>query len=462
MKRLVLVCLFALSAMLSSVPAHAMKIERVVSPGGIEAWLVEEHAVPVLVMNVGWRGAGATQDPKGRPGVAYLVSGLLDEGAGKLDSRAFQEALDDKAIGMSFDADKDSFSATLKTLNENRDRAFDLFRLALAEPRFDPEAIERVRAQVISILASERDDPNSMASQAWYAAAFPGHPYGLPLKGTPETVRAITRDDLASFAKRVIARDNMKISVVGPITPAELAPLLDRLFGTLPATARLVPVADVKVAAAPKQPVVIPQDNPQSVVLFGEQGLARADPDFIPAFVMNYMLGGGGFTSRFMDEVREKRGLAYGVSSYLYPFDHGAIWIGQYGTRNEKAGQSLAIIRREMSRMADRPVSVGELKDAQTFLTGSYPLRFDSNAGIAAQLLQIQMENLGIDYVERRNALVEAVTPADIGRVARRLMKPDDLLVVAVGKPNFADQSIPPATERKQIRPAGLPSETMP
>ncbi len=444
MRRLVLICLASL-AVLVPVAANAMKVERVVSPGGIEAWLVEERTVPVLVLDVNWRGGGAAQDPAGKTGTAFMMAGLMNEGAGDLDSLAFQAAMADKAISLYFSADKDDLSASLVTLGENRKRAFELLRLALSKPRFDPEAIERGRAQVLSILAGERDDPDSMAARAWSAAAFPGHPYALPVKGTPETVNAIDRADIVAFSQRVLARGNMKIAVVGPITAKELGPLLDSTFGALPSEPKLVPVADVTVAAPPAAPIVVPQDNAQSVVLFGGTGIDRSDPDFIPAFVMNYVLGGGGFSSRLMDEVREKRGLAYGIYSGFDDYQHASVWLGQYGTRNAQAGQSLALTRREVALMAQKGITSDELANAKTYLTGSYPLHFDSNGGIAAQLISIQVQDLGIDYVNRRNALIEAVTLDDVARVSKRLLKPDSLLITAVGKPNFEDQSIPPA-----------------
>ncbi|MDE1172985.1 MAG: pitrilysin family protein [Parvibaculaceae bacterium] len=461
MRRLVLICLASL-ALIMPVAANAMNIQRVVSPGGIEAWLVEEHSVPVLVLDVNWRGSGAAQDPAGKTGTAYMMAGLMNEGAGDLDSPAFQAALADKAISLYFDADKDDLSASLTTLGENRGRAFELLRLALSKPRFDSEAIERGRAQVLSALASESDDPDSMAARAWYAAAFPGHPYALPVKGTPETVTQISRADLVAFSQRVLARGNMKIAVVGPITAKELGPLLDRTFGTLPSEPKLVPVADVTVAAPPSAPIVVPQDNAQSAVLFGETGINRSDPDFMPAYVMNYVLGGGGFSSRLMNEVREKRGLAYGIDSGFYAYEHAPVWLGQYGTRNAQAGQSLALTRREMARMAQKGITADELANAKTYLTGSYPLHFDSNAGIASQLLSIQVQDLGIDYVNRRNALVEAVTLDDVARVSKRLLHPDALLVTAVGRPNFKDQSIPPAKPGQTKPVPAEPSEERP
>ena len=431
-------------------PAEAMDIERVVSPGGIEAWLVEEPSIPVLVMEVAWKGGTAT-DTADKAGLANMVSGLLDEGAGDLTSAEFQERMDDIAARMSFSADSDYFNGSLTTLADRRDEAFELFSLAITEPRFDDDAVERIRAQIGTVVSRNRDSPDWIAADAWYKAALGDHPYALANDGTPETIPRIERADLVSFAQRVFARDNMKIAVVGPISAPELGALLDRTFAGLPEKADIPDVPDIEVTPD-GQVIVVVRDFPQSVVIFGMQGLARDDPDFMPAFVMNYVLGGGSFSSRLMEEVREKRGLAYSIGTYLHPLDHAAIIFGQVGTKNERVGETLAIVRKEMTRMASEGIGEEELEDAKTFLTGSYPLRFTSNKSIANQLLGIQLEELGIDYVDRRNAMIEAITREDIARVAKRLLKPENMLVAIVGKPDLATDSGLP--EKDDMAPA--------
>lgn len=441
-------------------PAEAMQIERVVSPGGIEAWLVEETAVPVIVMNVSWEG-GSASDPKGKDGLANLASGLFDEGAGDLDSETFQKKLAATGAVMGFSEDRDYFEADFKTLADKRDEAFALFGLAVTKPRFDPEAVERIRAQIATIIARNMEDPGWIAAQGWYKAAYGNHPYARPGDGTLKSLGGLTAADLHAFTRNVLARDNMKIAVVGPITPAELGPLLDKTFGALPAHAHLPKIPEVKVPAKAKT-VIEKRPFPQSVVIFGRQGLKRADPDFVPAFVMNYVLGGGSFSSRLMEEVREKRGLAYSVSSYLAPMRHGALMMGELGTKNASVGLSLSIIRKELSRMAEGGITDKELADAKTYLTGSYPLRFNSNRKIAGELLGIQTENLGIDYVDRRNAMIEAVTKDDIARVARRLLAGDGLIVSIVGEPNMSEK-LPEGTKlRPMPEPSGRPSEGAP
>lgn len=443
----------------AAIPAQAMQIERVVSPGGIEAWLVEEYEVPVIVMNVSWAG-GSASDPQAKLGLANMVSGLLDEGAGDMDSQAYQKRLEASGAVLSYSEDRDYFNARLKTLAENRDEAFSLLEVALTRPRFDAEAVERIRAQLFSIVARNEQDPDWLASQAWFKAAYGSHPYARPSDGTAKTLAAITRADLSAYTKHTFARDNMQIGIVGPIKPAELGALLDKTFGALPAKSKVARVADIKIAPKPKT-VIVKRPFPQSVVIFGGEGLKRDDPDFVPAFVMNYMLGGGGFSSRLTEEVREKRGLAYSVSTYLYPLRHAAILLGAVGTKNASTGVSLAVIRKEFERMAQGGVTDKELEDAKTYLTGSFPLRFNSNGKIAGELLAIQQENLGIDYVDRRNGLILAVTKDDIARTAKRLLRADSLIVAVVGEPDMSEKMPPAPTKPMRAAPEG-PSEGAP
>jgi zinc protease len=417
----------------AGLPARAVEVQRVVSPGGVEAWLVEDHLNPIVSLDLAFRG-GTALDPEGKDGLANLAAGLLDEGAGPLDSQAFQTRLADLSIRLSFSAAPDTFRGTLGTLTENRDAAFELLRLALTEPRFDPEPVERIRAQILAGVRRDAEDPDRIAGHTLMRLFFPEHPYGRPTRGTAETVAALSAEDLRRFVAEHLGRDNLKIAVVGDITAAELAPLLDETFGGLPAAAAPARVADV----APQgggEVVVVRKDIPQSVVVLGHAGLPRDDPDFYAAYVVNYILGGGGFSSRLYEEIREKRGLAYSVRAYLSPRDHAALLIGGVATENGQVGQSLALIREEWARMAESGPSAEELAAAKTFLTGSYPLRQSSTGRIAGMLLSFQLDDLGIDYINRRNRHIEAVTLEDARRVARRLYREDLLTVVVVGRP---------------------------
>ncbi len=413
--------------------SQTTRITRVMSPGGIEAWLVHDTTLPLIAMEFAFVG-GAAQDPAGKPGVASLTASLLDEGAGDLDAAAFQRAVADKAMEISFDAGRDELRGSLRTLSENQDTAFDLLRLAVTKPRFDEEAVERIRAAQLASLRRRSTDPNTLASERWFALAFPEHPYGRPVDGTLASVPTITRDDLKAFTTRTMARGNLKVAVVGDISPEALGRELDRVFGALPAKANLTPVANVTPKGIGTIDV-IPLNVPQSVVLMGTTGLERKDKDFIPAFVLNHILGGSAFSSRLFKEIREARGLAYSVYSYQVALDHVGLWFAGTATKNERAGESIRLIGEEFRKILNEGPAQDELDEARSYLTGSYALRFDTSSKVAGQLLQIQIDNLGIDYIDRRNALIEAVTLEDLKRVAKRLTDSATALTVVVGRP---------------------------
>jgi zinc protease len=417
---------------LAASPAGAMTIQRVVSPGGIEAWLVHDSALPLIAVEFAFLGS-ADQDPAGKPGVASMATSLLDEGAGPFDAAAFHDRLERQAIELSFRAGRDYLRGTLRTLKDHRDEAFDYLRLALSEPRFDAADVERIRAQIVARLRRDSMSPNDMASRRWWATAFPNHPYGEPVIGTLESLPRITVDDLKAYTRHVLARDTLKIAVVGDIDAETTGRLLDRTFGALPAKAELTPVAAV-VPQGLGQRIVIQLDVPQAVVNFGGPGIARSDPDFMAAYIVNHILGGGSFSSRLYREVREKRGLAYGVSDSLVWLNRAALLLGHTATRADATGQTIEIVEHEIRRLAEEGPTEEEFDKAKTYLKGSFALGLDTSNRIASQLVQMQLDNLGIDYIERRPTLIDAVTLADAKRVAKRLLD-EGLLMVVVGRP---------------------------
>jgi zinc protease len=359
---------------------------------------------------------------------------MLDEGAGDLDSEAFQRRIDELSVRMSFRAQRDHFTGSLQTLSQTREEAFGLLKLALAAPRFDAEPLQRVRGQILLGILQDNEDPDHIANQAWMRAMFADHPYGRAVEGTAETVNAIQAVDLEALRQRLFARERLRIAVVGDIDAETLKRLLDDTFGALPATSGVAEVAEATPVPGPRIDV-IERNIPQSVIRFGHRGIKRDDPDFIPAYMVNSILGGGGFGSRLMQEVREKRGLVYSVFSSLQPMRRAGIVFGGAATMNERAAETVAVVHEELERMAVEGPTEEELEEAKTYLTGSYPLNFDSNSKIANQLLAIQEDELGIDYVNRRNGLIEAVRLEDVKRVARRLIDADGLVVTVVGKP---------------------------
>ncbi len=422
-----------LIALLFAVPAWAeIEIKEVTSPGGITAWLVEDHSIPFSALELRFRGGTSLDDPDKR-GAVYLMSGLIEEGAGDMDSRSYARELEALAASFSYNASDDSVSISARFLTENRDEVTDLLRTTIHEPRFDQDAVDRVKAQIVSGLRSDATDPNDIAGRNFAAMAYGDHPYGSEGKGTIESVSALTRDDVVEAYGNVFAKDRLYVGAVGDITAEELGALLDNLLADLPDTGKPIPgKADVTIEGGIS---VVEFDTPQSVALFGHEGMDRDDPDFFPAFILNHILGGGGFESRLMQEVREKRGLTYGVATYLVPKDLASVYLGSVSSANDRIAEAVEVIRAEWARAADEGVTQKELDDAKTYLTGAYPLRFDGNGQIAGIMVGMQMQGLPIDYIATRNDKVNAVTLEDVNRVASELLDPEGLHFTVVGKP---------------------------
>lgn len=432
-RRIAFIAVTCLAMMpLAPTPSHAAaKIQHLTSPGGIEAWFVQDATVPLIAMEYAF-GGGATQDPADKAGVGNLVADLLDEGSGDLDSKTFHERLDRRAIELSFTSTRDSFRGSLRMLKDNKDEAFDLLRMALTSPHFDSTDVERIRAQVLSGLRRDTTNPTSLASRKFLEIAFGDHPYGRQANGTLESVPKIGVADLKDYVHRVLARDTLRIAVVGDVDPATLGQLLDKTFGGLPAKASLTPVPDIE-AAKPPQRAFIPLDVPQTVVTFGGPGFKRNDPNFMAAYVVNHILGGGGLSSRLYKEVREKRGLAYSVYESLLWMEHSAVFIGNTGTRADRAGDTVEALNKEIRRIAEDGPTQRELDEAKSYLKGSQMLALDTSSKLASALLQYQLDKLPIDYIEKRNAIVDAVTLDDAKKAAQRLWG-QGLLTVIVGR----------------------------
>lgn len=429
---------YAAAFVLLALPVHAaVDIKEVTSPGGITAWLVEEHEIPFTALEIRFQG-GTSLDAAGKRGAINLMTATIEEGAGDLDAQGFANARDGLAASYRFNAGTDAISVSARFLSENSDQAVDLLRTALVEPRFDQDAVDRVRGQVLSIIQSNDRDPNAIAARTFDTLAFGDHPYASSGDGTAESVAALTRDDIVAAHRGALARDRIYVSAVGDITAEELGVMLDKLLGDLPAEGTPLPDhapwnlnAGVTVKDFP---------TPQSVVYFGHQGILRDDPDFFPAFVLNEILGGSRFTARLMGELRGKRGLTYGAYAYLAPMDHAELLVGQFATANATVGQAIDVVREQWTKLATEGVTQEELDTTKTYLTGAYPLRFDSNAAIANILVGMQMEGLPIDYALTRNDKIEAVTLDDVKRVAARILRPDDLHFVVVGQPEGLEQ----------------------
>ena len=408
----------------------AVAIQEVTSPGGIKAWLVENHDIPFTALNIRFKG-GTSLDASGKRGAVNLMTALIEEGAGDLDSQAFAAARDGMAAEFGFSSDSDGVSVSARFLTETSAQATDLLHLALTQPRFDAEAIERVRGQVLQNIASSAKDPGTIASDLLSQAAFGDHPYGSSGDGTADSVQVLTRDDLLAAYHGALARDRIYVAAAGDISATDLGLMLDKLLGDLPATGAPQP-ADVALTAKGD---VTQQSfpGPQSTISFYQGGIQFEDPDYFAATILNEILGGNGFSSRLMNEVREKRGLTYGIDTSLAAYEHAELLAGSVATSNEKAAETMQVIRDVWADVAKNGVTQKEVDDTKTYLTGAYPLRFDGNKRIASILVGMQMLGLPVTYPAERNAKVDAVTLEDVNRVAATLLTPDKLTFVVVG-----------------------------
>lgn len=414
----------------------AVDIQEVKTPGGFTAWLVEEPSIPFVSLEIWFRGGTSVDTPETR-GAVNLMTGLLEEGTDGLDARGFAEARDSLAASFSFRANDDAITVSSRFLSDTTDEAMALLKQALSTPGFDPVAVERVRAQVLAGLRSDAEDPDSIASLTFAKMAFGDHPYGSDGQGTLESVAALTREDLIAAHQGTMTRDRVFIGAAGDISPEKLAEVIDTLLADLPQTGAPLPEPASFLLTGGVQ--VVPYPTPQSVIQFAQPGISREDPDFFPAFLMNQILGGGGFGSRLMEEVREKRGLTYGIYAYLAQKDQSDLFVGRASTANERAAETIAVVREEWAKMASEGPTQDELDRAKTYLTGAYPLRFDGNGSLARIAVGMQLDGLPIDYIATRNDRVEAVTLDDVRRVSASLLDPDGLSFIVVGQPEGLD-----------------------
>ncbi len=417
-----------------SMASRAEHVQRIVTPGGITAWLVESYAVPLVALEFSLRG-GAAQDPADKPGLATLLAGLLDEGAGPYDARGFHRAIDELAIHIGFGADRDSISGHLQTLSKNTDAAFALLKLALLDAHLAEADVARVRSQLAAELKRDANEPDAMAAKAFREAAFPGHPYGRPVRGDLSSIETLSRPDLVALRERLLAKKDLKIAVVGAIDAKTLSDRLDSTFGALATENDLAEVAPITLAGVGACQVVT-LDIPQTTIRFGRPGVTKRDPDYFAVVVANHILGGGTFTARLFREVREKRGMAYSVYSQLNEYDRCPMLIGAAATKNERAGEALRVIEEEVRRFAEEGPTEEELDKAKKYLIGSYALRFDTSTKIASQLVHLQMDGFEPSYLDERNGKIAAVGMEDCKRAAKKLFGDGGLLVAMVGRPD--------------------------
>ena len=413
-------------------PFSVPQVREVTASNGVKAWLIEEKSTPLIAVSVLFNG-GAASDPKRLQGLTQMAAALLGEGAGRYKSEQLNQILAEKAIELDFSSGADYISADLTTLRQNRNEAFDFLRLALTKPRFDKRALKQARERLLAAVKARKGNPNNAAYERFLKLVFKNHPYSR-IMPSADGVKAVTRSSLKRLVRRRFSRDNMVVGVAGNISESELKTLLEKTFSDLPEKAVLPDIPDFTPDLTARTDVLT-MDAPQSAAVFGHAGIPRSDPDYYAALLVDYSFGGGGFASRLFDKVREKNGLAYNVSTFMLPLKHSPMYIGTLASDNAKIAGAIDIVKAEWAKMAQSGQTVKELKDAKTYLTGSFPLSFTSSAGLASFLAALQYNGEGIDYLQNRNALMNAVSLSDARRVAARLLAPESLFFVVVGKP---------------------------
>jgi len=411
-----------------------LPIQDVTTPSGLSVWLVEDHSLPIVAVQYIFLESGSANDPDGKQGLARMLSNTMDEGAGDMDSQTFQKVLSDKSISLTFNASRDGFGGNLKTLTRNEEAAFALLGKAIQDPRFDAEAVNRMRDANLVRIKSAMSQPDWMAARLINDRAFEGHPYAKNSGGTLTSLAGITPDDLRSFKKSYLTKDRLLVTVTGDITPDQVKKLLDKTFASLPDHAPQTGVKDTSVENTDKV-YLYEQPIPQTMVEILMPAFGREDKDYYALQVLNYIFGGAGFGSRLMDEIREKRGLTYGIYSSVDDYQHlDAISIST-STKNESAAEVLDLIKSTMLKLQKESVGAKELADAKSYITGSMPLSLSSTDQIAGIVMSIRVDKLPIDYLDHFAEKINAVTPADIQRVAQRVLKPETMVTVLVGKP---------------------------
>lgn len=433
MNRKLSLALFLFGLIVTSPAWAAPKVVEVTSPGGIKAWLVEDHKLPLISAQFAFRG-GVERDPSDKQGLAVLSMGLLSEGAGPYDAQAFQDRLAQLSIQMGFDAGRDALGGRVKTLRRNRAEAFRLLGLALTQPRLAEDDFTRVRDQQITVMRFQTAKPEWQARYALYQHVFAEHPYSYRSLGSAQSLMRLTRADAAAFLQQHMAKDNLLVSVVGALSPRELGALLDQAFGKLPERSAPDAVASVVWPAAPKS-IRVKREGTQTNVLIAGPMLPREDPDWYAVEIANYILGGGGFVSRLMKAVREEEGLTYGIGSFLAPMDKASMVLASFSADNDKVARALDRVKAVWKTFFEKGVRESEVEAAKDYLTGSQPLALSSTDAIAATLLSMQMERLGPDYLAHRNDLIRKVTVEDVARVIAKWFNPSGLSMSVVGVP---------------------------
>lgn len=420
---------------LLATPLHAAEIQphRFVTSNGLTVLVVEQHALPIVQVQALVK-TGSVQDPPEKAGLANLTAGLLDEGTTTRNATQLAEQIEFVGGTLEAKATHDFTTAAARVLAKDTELGFELLADILLHPSFPEPELERVRKLILGEIIAQKDDPGAVAGKAFSQLVFTGHPYSWPVNGTEETLPAISRVDVQTFHAREYLPNQTILSVVGDVTVEQARALIDKHFGSWQKGP--TPERTAASPAAIDKPVVklIDKELSQTTLVLGHVGISRTNPDFYAVTVMNYILGAGGFSSRLMDSIRDKQGLAYGVMSQFEPRAAAGPFLVSLQTRNATAPQALAGVLKELNAMKAAPVSAKELSEAKSYLIGSFPMRFDTTHKLAEVLCQVEFYGLGLHYFTQYPTWIAKVNADDVLRVARQYLHPDRYALVAVGK----------------------------
>lgn len=425
--------LFLFFALISPAPVFAGRVaDREVLPNGMVLLHEERSALPIVRVVLAIK-AGSIAEPAEKAGLANLTADLLNEGTEKRSSKQISDEIEFVGGELGTSGGADYITVTLSVLKKDVDLGFDLLSDIVLNPAFSEDEIKRKKAVIISSIMRQKEEPGIVASKEFKKAVFGTHPYGRPVEGTEESLDTITRRDIIDFHREYYVPNDAILSVVGDVTKNELHSLLDRYFkGWAKKDVLEKPLPVQGPLSAPKI-IKIDKDLTQANIILGHLGIGRENPDFYAVSVMNYILGGGGFASRLMDNIRDNKGLSYDVHSFFSANKYGGSFQTGLQTKNRTANAAIGEILKEMERVRTEPVTDKELNDAKSYLTGSFPLRIDSNSKIASLLIAVEFYNLGLDYVDKYKRLIESVTKDDVLRVAKKYLDTKYYVLVVVG-----------------------------
>ena len=404
-------------------------VKEIVSRSGIKAYYFEDKTNPIIALSFRFKNSGSAFDEKGEYGISQMAAALLTEGAGSYSSRRFKDILDEKAISISFDAGVDDFSGAMLTLKQNQKTAARLLKLALTEPRFDDDQIRAVREQLLTLLKQQKEFPDSALSLAWGKEIYGSHPYGRNPVGDDDDIRNIGSEELSAFVKNQLVRKNLIVGIAGDLSEDDAKKLIDQIFGALPESGTQSFVDNAAINWTARE-FNLNRPMAQSIATFTAPGVKRSDADFYPIYIANEIFVGQGLTSRLSKALREDRGLTYGVYAYLSIQDKAQLIKGGFSSTADNFDEAKALLIGEWVKMGKEGVSEEELEQAKSYLISSYNLRFASLPNIAETLVAMQEENLGSDFLIKRNQYIQDVTLEQVNNAARKYFDANRLIWV--------------------------------